>query len=352
MKNRRLFIASLALATLSTFNSQLSTVFAQGSLTPTGPPGPTMVTLQQIEPRTPIATTNLFTIRQPGSYYLTTNLTVGTGDAIDILINGVTLDLNGFTISSTSPNASGNAIYLAANGNTDIAIVNGHIVSGVTGNFVDGAWTFAGPGFINGITANGTPSNIRVSGVSVSGCLGDGINLGAGNSMVVESCTVSTVGGTGIVADRVSHSAAYYCAIDGIDANNASDCSGYGGYGDNAGDGLNVVFTANNCYGSSFSLAPINDAGAGLVATTANNCYGLSAGDGIGLSATTANNCFGEASLGGGGGTGIVAGSAINCYATEGDAAEAIGYAVIATIANSCTLGFGYVNIANKYNMP
>ena len=39
----------VSLALLSTLNLQLSTVFAQGSLTPPGPPAPVMVTLSQIE---------------------------------------------------------------------------------------------------------------------------------------------------------------------------------------------------------------------------------------------------------------------------------------------------------------
>ena len=93
---------ALALLALSTLNPQLSTAFAQGSLTPPGVPGPTMLTLNQMEPRTPISSAP-YTISQPGSYYLTANLTVASGDAIDINANGVTLDLNGFTISSTDP---------------------------------------------------------------------------------------------------------------------------------------------------------------------------------------------------------------------------------------------------------
>lgn len=75
MKNcmRNLFVA-LALLALSILNPQLSTAFAQGSLTPPpGAPAPTMITLQQIEPRTPISSVP-FTITTPGSYYLTTNL--------------------------------------------------------------------------------------------------------------------------------------------------------------------------------------------------------------------------------------------------------------------------------------
>ena len=69
-------IGALALL-LSTLAFQLST-FAQGGLTPPGAPGPTMKTLQQIEPRTPISSIT-FVISQPGSYYLTTNLTAVSG---------------------------------------------------------------------------------------------------------------------------------------------------------------------------------------------------------------------------------------------------------------------------------
>src|SRR5579883_474024 len=73
-------------------------MFAQGSLTPPGAPAPTMKTLSQIEPRTPISSLP-FTIYIPGSYYLTTNLTgVSNSDGITISTGNVTLDLNGFTL--------------------------------------------------------------------------------------------------------------------------------------------------------------------------------------------------------------------------------------------------------------
>ena len=72
---------------------------AQGNLTPSGAPAPTMKTLNQIEPRTPISSLPL-TITTPGSYYFTTNLTsAGATDGITIATNNVTIDLMGFELS-------------------------------------------------------------------------------------------------------------------------------------------------------------------------------------------------------------------------------------------------------------
>src|SRR4026209_1014558 len=102
-------------------------VFGQGTLTPPGAPAPTMKTLAQIEPRT-LITSVPFSISAPRSYYLTTNLTTTVSNAILINANGVTLDLNGFTISSTVANAAnGGTAILISSGRRDLTIYNGHI---------------------------------------------------------------------------------------------------------------------------------------------------------------------------------------------------------------------------------
>src|SRR5215470_6747809 len=86
----------------------LGTLALAGPLDPpAGPVTSTYKTLTEVEPRTPLsqATTpgdvaNQFKITQPGSYYLTGNMTASTGSAPCILIaaSDVTLDLSGFSV--------------------------------------------------------------------------------------------------------------------------------------------------------------------------------------------------------------------------------------------------------------
>ncbi len=163
----RFALRRLALVlTLSTLDSQLSSCLAQGSLNPPGPPGPTMKTLAQIEPRSPITNATAVTISASGSYYLTTNITVASGNAITITADNVTLDLNGFTLVSTNPAATGYGILLSG-GRANITILNGHIAGQVT----QSGGVYSGSGFDTGIGDSGAPHNVRVSGVTVSGCL-------------------------------------------------------------------------------------------------------------------------------------------------------------------------------------
>ena len=267
-------------------------VRAQGALTPPGAPVPAMKTLDQIEARTPIGYAG-YSITTPGSYYLTANLvTANSGDVIIIHTNGVTLDLNGFTLFSTATSAAGAAIEIAAP-YSDITILNGHIISGVTNN---GSGGYGGPGFGYGILAQGVTRNFHVTGVTVSGCLADGINLGAapGASTLVESCTVQNVGGLGIVANTVTHSAALSCGNSAIVANTVSDstgqCSG------STGDGIHAQLGANNSTG----LCNGGD-GLGLSSGAAINCRGQSvSGNGIYIAQGSANGCVGSSSSGNG----------------------------------------------------
>jgi hypothetical protein len=72
---------------------------AQGPLVPSGPPAPSMKTLAQVEPRTPI-TSLPFTITNSGSYYLVGNLAGVAGqNGITVQAHSVTLDLAGFALS-------------------------------------------------------------------------------------------------------------------------------------------------------------------------------------------------------------------------------------------------------------
>jgi hypothetical protein len=310
---------SLAAALLlSTLNPQLST-FAQGSLTPPGAPAPTMKSLDQVyaklDSRTAITNAaSGYTISVPGSYYLTTNLTVSSGSGITIVTNGVTLDLNGFTISFTSGGAPGYGILLDVI-LRDITILNGHILGGVTNN---GGGVFSGPGFHAGVYGSAS-INVRVSGVSVSGCSDYGIYLGHGTgvSTAVDSCVMRTIGSYGIIASTITRSLAEDCGATAIEGDQVSDCRGESVV---FGSGVFAV-VAQNCFGSANS-------GEGINAKTAANCSGYS-NSSQGIKAETASNCYGESVSN----RGVFVNLANSCSGRCGG----ISYGLFATsVANTC----------------
>jgi hypothetical protein len=330
-----------------------SSLNAQGSLTPPGAPAATMKSLDQIEARTPISSAQ-FAIFQPGSYYLTTNLTVAAGSAIYVATNQVTLDLNGFTISSTDNAETGGSGILLNASNADITILNGHITSGVT----DNGGTFSGLGFANGISIYGPGlfSNIRVTGVSVSGCLNNGIYV-VSPSSIVDSCTVQNVGGIGIVAQVITHCAASSCGNTAIYGTTVSDCSGQ--CVGSSGDGIIANNTANNCTG-------VSAGGFGVFANTCASCYGQS-NSGVGTHVNSnASNSYGTSQTADGM---DVDGAAVNCVGQSAGAGEGFyaylaigcegfsnsGFGLDATLGNS-SYGFSETgtdeSVANKYNMP
>ncbi|HEX5398710.1 MAG TPA: hypothetical protein VFY06_06650 [Verrucomicrobiae bacterium] len=289
----------------------LPSAFGQGALTPPGPPAPTMKSLDQIEARTPISAKT--TIVQPGSYYLTTNITVTSGNGITIAASGVTLDLNGFGLISTeNPAGTSFAIQLGS-GIHDVTICNGRIRGGVTNN----AGVYGGSGFGYGIYFSGNaPVNVHVSNVSISGCLHYGVYLG---DSTVESCTVRTVGSYGIIASTIRNCSAMDCGNTAISGNQVFGSLGQSSAG---GDGVTAYILARDCYGYSSSGNGLFDFGA------AQNCYGQSSGGGYGLYAHTAQNCEGYSASG----HGLNANNtAQNCY---GYSSSYIG--LYATVANGC----------------
>jgi hypothetical protein len=339
----------------------LLTAFAQGPLTPPAPPGPSMQTLDQIgaktdqintkadqvntkvdqinskaEKRIPITQASLpLTINAPGSYYAAENLTVAGGNAITINATGVSVELNGFTITSTASPASGDGIHLTDSAR-DVSISNGHIVGGITYN----GTSFTGPGFSNAIRGPGAGSNstsILVRDVTVSGC-GSGILVFNNASTSVQHCAVSTVSGDGINAETVTDSSVFRSGGNGINATTAHNCSArntISGYGI-------IAATATNTYGQSTS-------GTGLFATEATNCVGQSS-SGTGLIAVNATNCLGATNSGG---DGLVA-SYTASFSRGSNSGPGVG--LDANIAIGCTgsAGSGGTTVVanNKYLMP
>lgn len=309
---------------------------AQGALTPPGAPAPMMKTLSQIEPRTAITNSGAVVISQPGAYYLTTNITVSSGSGIILTASNVDLDLKGFTVASTASPSGGYGIELLVNGLSDIAIHDGFIKGGVTNN---GSGTYSGPGFQYGISYPGTsPWNVHVFNISVSGCAGGGIYLpnggSTGNSTVIDHCTVKTVQGSGISADRVADCTAIDCGNTAISGTVVSGCRGESTSAANAGIFGSVV---SDCYG-------LANGGDGVYGSVIHNSYGQStSGNGV-HALVSAQNCYGRTTSGT---AGINAQNAIFCTGNHAGGAANTGF-----VGNGCIAESGTNNFSYKYNMP
>ncbi|MDQ2867314.1 MAG: right-handed parallel beta-helix repeat-containing protein [Verrucomicrobiota bacterium] len=305
-----------------------------------------------IDPSKPGFTTP-YNITQPGHYFLTGNIGVTSGDAIDINANGVTLDLNGFTLSSMENSPAGTAI--APNG-LDISIRNGHIRGAVTG---DGT-TYSGNGFRYGIYSTSDQLGVDVDGVTVSGCLRYGIFIQG----TVQSCAVTEVGGQGIMANVVRGCTAYLCGDTAITAfGDVSDCAA-SSYTLSSSRSVIQGNIVTNCYavnGSSVSGS------IGITAGSAINCSVYAVISGIGINASAAKNCSVDmttggtayssfqtynianngqvyencrAQLDGGGGTGfyITSGSATNCSVSNSFGQRGTGISAFNSVVTNCVV--------------
>ena len=257
MKTNKTSIKWAVLLLLSALNPQPST-FAAGSLTPPGPPAPTMKTLDEIEPRVPISLLP-YTISAPGSYYLTTNLSV-SGSGITVSADNVTIDLRGFALSGVA--GAGYGINVAT-------VKNLQIRHGTLAN-----WQ-------RGVEAS-SASNSKLEELRTSNNSQNGMSIGSGS--VILACVAQSNSVYGIFAygnSLIKDCIATGNGYQGIVANDAGmivNCltEANANNGINAGDGSSIA----NCTVRSNATGIVvgNDCTIRSCAVSQNSGNGISTG--------------------------------------------------------------------------
>lgn len=207
---------------------------------PSGPVASTYKTLAEVEPRIAISATNtpgdadsLYKITQPGSYYLTGNITGVAGKhGIEIAVSGVSIDLCGFDLAGVPGMGAFDGIIATGGDLRNITIRGGSIRNwGEDGIEVSGAFVKNGRVESVDVSGNARFGLAAGTGFAVVGCTarangGDGISTATGS--VISFCTASANGGTGISAGSgctVTHCSASSNAGDGISAINGTTIS-------------------------------------------------------------------------------------------------------------------------------
>jgi len=162
MRTKRI-MGVLALAGVLVF----SLFSVAGDLEPSAPPGPTMKTLSEVEPRIPISSLP-YTISAPGSYYLTGDLTTPVWGIV-IEANDVTIDLMGYSLIGSRVEST-RGIFMEGRNNVEIR-------NGTVRNFGH-----------TGIWEASLGKGHRVIGVRAVSNGGSGIHL-IGSGHLVKDCT-------------------------------------------------------------------------------------------------------------------------------------------------------------------
>jgi parallel beta-helix repeat protein len=162
----------------------LPSAFSQGALTPPGAPAPTMKSLDQLEPRTPISSLP-FDITNSGVFFMTASLSNNLGITIDA--SDVTLDLGDFTLTG-----GGGSTGIEIRHQNRVAIRNGTIrdffvgitlTEPLTNALIENIFTQSNSS--EGILIRGTGSIIRHCRSSGGAA---GFNLSRGFQNVIEDC--------------------------------------------------------------------------------------------------------------------------------------------------------------------
>ena len=284
-------IVMLALFPLASFNLQFSTAFGQGALTPPGPPTPTMKSLDQIEPRTPISSLPFY-ITNAGSFFFTTNLT-GTANTngITVTADNVTLNLNGFVLSGGGP--SGNGIHVPG------TVVNLTICNGIIGNWGGHgiSATNAAYGQFTGLKMyDNSADGMSVGNAIVTQCIAignNGIGILTGGNSTIKDCVAQANGGggingSGVIADCVASSNGSGVGITAGTGTVIRNCS----VQNNGGGG---IATAASCQVENCTVDFNNGIGISSRYSTISDCTVLAnSGDGIQIfnySVVTKNLC-------------------------------------------------------------
>jgi parallel beta-helix repeat protein len=228
---------------------------------PAGPVTSTGKTLSEVEPRIAVNPTNtpgdadsLYRISQPGSYYLTGNITGVVGKhGIQVATSGVTLDLNGFQLRGVAGSLDG--INVSAFDGVNITIKNGSLRS----------WGDCG---LEAEYNAGHPPACVLTGIAAAGNGRDGLALWGGNRVVSCAALENAADGVSVVGDSA--------LIDCISSSN-------GGIGFTTNSGCTLA----NCVASGNTTRGFS----GFAGCTYTNCSASSNGNGFVSTASTYNGC-------------------------------------------------------------